>query len=363
MWLGERDESRGRAAALLPFAPVSWLYGAGARIHRALYQSGPLRRTALPLRVVSVGNLVVGGTGKTPTAAWIATALQRRGHQVALCTRGYRGTRSRGKVLVVSDGQYVRSRVEVAGDESMLLAALAPGVPVLVSRNRVRAGLRAFAVFGTEVLVLDDGFHHHPLQRDLDLITVDGRFGFGNRWVLPRGPLREPLRALRYADAVGVIDGPLDPKDAATIQQLAPDATRFAAHRRPVLVRPLRGGEGSPPEVLNGVAVGLIAGLARPASLRNTLLQLGARVVAERTFRDHHRYRRGDLKYLAREAPLWITTAKDALKITPDWIGGADVRVLEIDLKVEQADPLIDWLESKLHLPTARVSSGSAPAG
>jgi tetraacyldisaccharide 4'-kinase len=301
--------------------------------------------------VVSVGNLVVGGTGKTPTAAWIAIALQRRGHKVALCTRGYGGSHHRSRVeqvLVVSDGRYVRTRAEISGDEPMLLAAHAPGVPVLVSRDRVRAGLRAFAVFGAEVLVLDDGFHHHRLQRDVDLITIDGRFGFGNRRVLPRGPLREPLRALRYADAVGVIDGPLDPEDAATLQQLAPDAIRFAAHRRPVSVRRLRGGAGDPPEVLNGAAVGLIAGLARPSSLRNTLLQLGARVVAERTFRDHHRYRRGDLAHLAGEAPLWITTEKDALKITPDWTGRADVRVLEIDLDVAQSDTLVDWLESKL---------------
>jgi tetraacyldisaccharide 4'-kinase len=289
----------------------------------------------LPLCVVSVGNLVVGGTGKTPTAAWIATALQRRGHKVALSTRGYGGSRSLSRhkqVLVVSDGQHVRSRAEIAGDEPMVLAAHAPGVPVLVGRDRVQAGLRAIAVFGAEVLVLDDGFHHHPLQRDVDLITIDGSFGFGNRWVLPRGPLRERLRALRYADAVGIIDGPLAPNDAATIQQLAPGATRFAADRRPVSVRPLRGGAADPPE-----------------SLRNTLLQLGARIVAERTFRDHHWYRRGDLEHLAREAPLWITTEKDALKITPDWIGRADVRVLEIDLDVAQADTLVDWLESKLH--------------
>jgi tetraacyldisaccharide 4'-kinase len=230
----------------------------------------------------------------------------------------------------------------------MLLAAHAPGVPVLVSRDRVQAGLRALAVFNATVLVLDDGFHHHPLQRDVDLITIDGRFGFGNRKVLPRGPLREPLRALRYADAIAIIDGPLDPEDAATIQQFAPDAIRFSAYRRPKCVRPLRGGQGQSPEVLNGAAVGLIAGLAQPSSLRNTLLQLGARIVAERIFPDHHRYRQRDLAHLVREAPLWITTAKDALKITPEWTGRADVRVLEIDLDVVQPDTWVDWLESKI---------------
>jgi tetraacyldisaccharide 4'-kinase len=313
--------------------------------------------------VVSIGNLVVGGTGKTPMAAWIANALLRRGYKVALCTRGYGGTHRRRGVLVVSDGHYVRSRSEVAGDEAMLLAGVAPGVPVLVGRDRIQVGLRAYALFGAEVLVLDDGFQHHRLQRDVDLITIDGSFGFGNRWVLPRGPLREPLSALRYADAVAIIDGPLDPTDAATLQLRAPNATRFAARRRPVSIRPLRGGAAESPDVLNGTAVGLIAGLARPESLRSTLLQLGARIVAERTFSDHHRYRRADLVGLAREASLWITTAKDALKITPDWIGGADVRVLEIELDVAQGDALVKWIESKLlrAAPSAELDETHEP--
>jgi len=115
----------------------------------------------------------------------------------------------------------------------------------------------------------------------------------------------------------------------------------------------LRGGEGDSPEVLNGAAVGLISGLARPTSLRNAVEQLGAKVVTERNFRDHHRYGPRDVRYLYRNAPLWITTENDAIRINPDWIGRADVRVLSIKLEVEQEGPLLDWLEASLRQPAA----------
>jgi tetraacyldisaccharide 4'-kinase len=349
VWLEEREQSGWRAAGLLPLVPAAWLYAAGARMHRALYAPGRMRKTKLPIRVLAVGNLVVGGTGKTPTAAWLASALRQRGHRVALASRGYGRSKCRqNPVLIASDGRYLKSRVEIAGDEPMLLAAHAPGVPVLVGNDRAHVGLRAIAVFGTEVLVLDDGFHHHRLQRDVDWVTVDGHFGFGNRWVLPRGPLREPIAALRHADAIGVVDGPLAAEDEALIARLAPDAIRYAARREPVSVRALGGGAEASPETLNGAAVGLLSALARPASLRNTLEQLGAKIIAERCFRDHHRYRRQDLRDLHREAPLWITSEKDALKIMPEWTGRADLRVLSIRLKIEQPDSLLDWLETRL---------------
>jgi tetraacyldisaccharide 4'-kinase len=331
--------------------PAAWLYAAGAGLHRALYRKGPLRRIVLPIRVVSVGNLVVGGSAKTPTAAWIASALRQRGHKVALASRGYgrpRSLRRRTPVHAVSDGRYLRSRVEVAGDEPVILAAQAPGIPVLVGSDRVRVGRRAFTAFGAEVLVLDDGFHHHALHRDVEVVNIDAGFGFGNRHVLPRGPLRESMRALRFADVVAEIDGPLRGEDADLVQRLAPGAIRLRARRNPVALRPLSGEGGESPEVLRGATVGLISALARPAQLRGVVEQLGATVVAERSFRDHHRYRRADLRNLSREAPLWITTEKDALKITPDWLRGADLRVLSIELEVEGGRDFLDWLEERL---------------
>jgi len=346
-WLESRDETRLRAAALLPLAAVAGVVGGAARARRALTRAGVLGSVRLSGRVVSVGNLTLGGSGKTPTVAWIAGELHRRGHKVVIASRGYAGRR-RDPVLVVSDGRFVRARAETAGDEPMVLAARAPGVPVLVGRDRALVGLRALSAFGADVLVLDDGFQHLRLQRDVDVVTVDGSFGFGNGRLLPRGPLREPIGALRYADAVGVVDGPLPESDAARVDGEAPAAYRFAARRRPRALRPLAGGDASSPGMLAGKEVGLLAALARPASFRRTLASLGAHVVAQRVFRDHHRYRARDLRGLAREAPLWVTTEKDAVKIVPGWVGRAEVRVLSIDLEIEDARGFADWLESRL---------------
>ena len=349
MGLDEGEESLWRAAARLTLAPASWLFGAGTLLYRALYAHGALRPRALPIRVVSVGSLVEGCAGVALTAAWLANALHRRGHRVALAARGVGGARrGRAAVLVVSDGRYIKSRFEVAGASAMILAAHSPGIPVLVGNDRFRVGVRAAAAFGTEILVLDDGFQCHPLERDVDVVAIDGLSGFGNRGLLPCGPLREPVRALRRTDAVGVIDSPLNGKDAEVLQRFASGAFRFSAHRKPVAVRPLRGGAADPPEVLEGAAVGLISEIARPTSLRNTVEQLGAKVITERSFRDHHRYGPRDVRYLYRNAPLWITTEKDAIRINPDWIGRADVRVLSIKLEVAQEGPLLDWLEARL---------------
>lgn len=358
-WVQQREESWPWRVALCPLAAPAWVYGVGARLHRAWFRPASGRSKTLPIPVLSVGNLTVGGTGKTPTTAWLANALRRRGHRVAIASRGYSaGTRRRrGEVVVVSDGRHVLSRAEVAGDEPMILAGMVPGVPVLVGGDRVAVGLRACSAFDAEVLILDDGFHHHPLHRDVDVVMLDGEFGFGNRKVLPRGPLREPLSALRYANLIGIVDGDLSTLPAAdrrTLEALGSGVQHFTATRKPRALRPLAAAVSETPAVLAGVEVGLIAALARPASLRRTLERLGANVVAERTFRDHHRYRSRDLHGLPREVSLWITTEKDAVKITPEWAGGVDIRVLTIELEVEGAAQLLDGLVERLGLGRAR---------
>jgi tetraacyldisaccharide 4'-kinase len=346
-WLEAREQPRWQQLVLFPLLAVSWVYGAVAALHRAATGRGWLRRRRLAGHVVSVGNLVVGGTAKTPVAAWLARGLSARGRKVALASRGY-GRSGQERVSVVSDGRFVHGRAEQAGDEPMLLAAAAAGVPVLVGRDRGVVGLRALSAFGADVLVLDDGFQHHRLSRDVDLVLFDGALGFGNRQLLPRGPLREPMRALGHADAIVVIDGPLPEADEDQLRRFAPSARRFAARRRAGGLRPLVGGAASPPESLRGLAVGLLAGLARPSSLRRSVEFLGARVVAERLFPDHHGYRRRDLQGLADDADLWVTTEKDAVKIVPSWVGGADVRVLTLVIDVEQPEAFLDWVESRL---------------
>lgn len=348
------DGSRGRAEPLAwkillaPLVPLALLYAAGAWLHRAAWRRGPLRpRRIGGAHVVAVGNLTVGGSAKTPAAAWLARSLRERGHRTALLSRGY-GRRSRAPVVVVSDGRHVHGGSAEGGDEPLLLAGQAPGVPVLVGSDRALVGLHAAGAFGAELLVLDDAFQHHRLARDLDVVLVDGRSGFGNGWTLPRGPLREPLPALRFASAVGVVDGPLSEADEALLARHAPQAFRFAATRRASGVRGLGGGPWLPPRSLESLRVGVLSGIARPAALRRSVEALGARVVAERAFPDHHRYRPSDVRDLARQTPIWITTEKDALKIPASWVGEADVRVLAIALALDDPKRVLDWMEARL---------------
>lgn len=339
-WFDERTPGWLRRLALAPLVPLSWIYAGCARLAR---RYGARRRLAC--RVVSVGNLSVGGSGKTPAAAWIAARLHERGHPVVLASRGF-GRASRDPVTVVSDGRFVRAGPREAGDEALLLAQHAPGVPVLVGRDRGVVGLRAIAAFGCDVLVLDDGFQHHRLERDVDVVAFDGA-GLGNGHVLPRGPLRESLVALRAADAILVVDGPLPEQDAERIRAAAPGANWFAARRTPVSLRPLAGGARSAPAALHGRRVGMIAGIASPGSFRRTLAALGAEVVAERVFPDHRRYRARDLADLA-GAGLWITTEKDAAKILPRWVEVAEVQVLAIELELDDPAAFLDWMERTL---------------
>jgi tetraacyldisaccharide 4'-kinase len=208
--------------------------------------------------------------------------------------------------------------------------------------------MRAVSAFGAQILVLDDGFHHHRLARDLDLLCFDGNAGLGNRRVIPRGPLREFPSALRLADALVVIDGPLHEADQVLLDRLAPEARRVGARRHPVGLRHLAGAACGPPQSLAGLEVGLLSGIARPDSFRRTVESLGARVIRERCFHDHHRYRERDLLGLEEDAPVWLTTEKDAVKILPSWVGRADVRVLSIGMVVEDSDLLCEWIEDRL---------------
>jgi len=339
----EREPKLARRLALAPLVPLAWAYGAGAwlaRRARGRLLPPPARLSA---RVVSVGGLAVGGSAKTPAAAWIAARLHERGHRVALASRGY-GRAGRARTLVVSDGRFVRATAAQAGDEPLLLAALAPGVPVLVGRDRAAVGQRAIALFGIDVLVLDDGFQHYRVSRDVEIVSFDGS-GLGNGALLPRGPLREGLSALARADAVWVVDGPLSASDAERIERHAPTARWCQVRRRPTRVRPLRGGAAQPAASLAGCEVGLLSGIAQPDALRRTVLSLGARVVAERRLPDHHRYRERDLRGLGSGAPVWITTEKDALKILPSWAAGLDLRVLAVELEVDAGEDFVDWLD------------------
>lgn len=340
-------EPRWKRILLAPLGGVARLYAAAAWLDRTLHHRRWLRVRRLPCRVVSVGGLTAGGSGKTPLAAWVARSLRAQGHRVVIASRGY-GRSGRDRVVVVSDGRHVTSSAAEAGDEPFLLAALAPDVPVIVSRDRGVAGLRAVSAFNADAVVLDDGFHHHRLARDVEIVAIDSGAGFGNGRVLPRGPLRESPTSLRLADVVVVIDGPLRAEDESRLGKFAPHAQRVFARRVARSWRSLSGGARFPAETLAGLRVGIFCGIARPASFRRTVESLGARVVAERSFRDHHRFSAADLRDLEPGVGTWLTTEKDAVKLVAAWAAGVDVRVLSITLEVEDGERFADWLGYRL---------------
>ena len=337
------------------------VYGSVARVHRRLGRWFRGGRGRPSCAVLSVGGLTVGGSGKTPVAAALALGLHRRGRRVALASRGYGGDNTRA-VLVVSDGRCLFSSVGEAGDEALLLAAHAPGVPVLIGRDRLVVGHHAVSSFDTEILVLDDGFQHHRLARDLDVVCIDGRAGLGNRRVLPAGPLREPCSALRDADWLcvvdgGVVDGDGDEGGAAgTSEKEADLIADFVASGRRVLrarraprdLTSLDRKRREPLSSLVGRSVGLLAGVGRPGSVRRTLESLGARICAERLFPDHHAYRPADLESLDPAAREWITTEKDALKILPAWCPDTRIAVLGIEVEFEDETATLDAVEAAL---------------
>ena len=329
----------GPEVLLLPLAP---LYAAAVKLRAAAYRRGALTSTRATVPVISVGNLTFGGTGKTPMVAALVRDLVARGRRPAVLTRGY-GRRGRAALTLLGPDAGVPA--EIAGDEPLVLSAALPGVPVVVDSNRVRGAARAVAG-GSDVVVLDDGFQHLALERDLDIVLVDAGDPWGGGRMPPRGRLREPLEALRRASAVVVTKLPVDGWEAvlaeigARVEQLAPGLPVMGARLRPSGLSSPDGVEE--PSVLNGRRVLAFAGLARPEGFLDTLEELGAELAGFLPFRDHHRYSDAEVARLIEEArrldALPVTTAKDGVKLP------AEAPVAVLDVRMEPLDGSWDRL-------------------
>jgi tetraacyldisaccharide 4'-kinase len=310
----------------LPLAP---LYRGAVAARLAAYRRGLLERARLEAPVVSVGNLTFGGTGKTPTVVALVRDLARRGRRPAVLTRGWGRTDTRPVVVVGPDP---RLAVEAAGDEPLELAARLPGVPVVVDADRLRGGIEAIAR-GADLLVLDDGFQHLRLERDLDLVLIDAGDPWGGGRLPPLGRLREPPSGLRRADAVLVTKLGPDPATALEalrleVERIAPGMPVLGARLAATMVRRPDGSAG--PETLAGARVVALAGIGRPEAFAELLTECGAEVVETRWFADHHRFSGAEVAAVeARAAELGAvvaTTAKDAVKLPAD----AAVWVVEV---------------------------------
>jgi len=322
---------------------ISAVYSRVAELRRSWY-ARPHARARLHHPVISVGNLSVGGSGKTPIVASLARLLLARGWRPAILTRGYARRVHRDGVLVVSDGTRVRAGVDESGDEPLMLARILPGVPVLVSPDRYLAGILAERQFGATVLLLDDGFQHLQLARDVDLLVVTPA-DLEDR-VLPSGRLREPMSAARAADAV-LVHG--SPDDVHRVQAATGVATAFLVCRR---YAPLRGIAG---ELGSGRRVLAVAGIARPERFFAAAREAGLDVAGELAFRDHHWFTARDVSRIARRARALgadavVTTDKDAVRlervIGND--GSVPWAVLPMQAVIEPADHFERWLLAKL---------------
>lgn len=333
----------GARLVLLPLTVAGWLYGWLATARRWAYRHGVFRAYRAPVPVLSVGNVTVGGTGKTPCVDAVCRILLEAGLKPAVLSRGY-GGKIPGPWAAVSDGLEVLLNPEQAGDEPVLLARRLPGVPVLVGRDRRVTAREAVARFGAEVLVLDDGLQHLRLARDLDIVAVDVTNPWGNGHCLPRGLLREPLEALAAADLVLLTRaGRAEPGRVEAVSRVVRRFSREA----PVLpsthasarIVDLHGGETQPTQILAGLKVLAFAGIANPSAFFQDLEALGARVVEAVPFADHHAYTAADVKKLAEWAGLVnaqaaITTEKDGVRLAPFLPLALPTLALGIELEV-----------------------------
>jgi tetraacyldisaccharide 4'-kinase len=302
----------GGATPPWPLRALARVFGLAVVLRRAAYARGLCRSRRVAKPVIVVGNLTVGGSGKTPLVIWLAQQLRERGLRPGVVLRGYGGVAVAGRVpcLVTPD-----SDVAVVGDEALLLR-LRTGVPVVVGRDRVGAAERLIAA-GVDVIIADDGLQHLRLARDFEIAVIDGARGLGNRYLLPAGPLREPGERLARVDAV-VING-----GAGSALEAAAAAAHAVAGAPPGFVMRLNGewlrtlaGTGAPVALssLAGRRVHAVAGIGNPARFFAQLAAAGLEVIAH-AFPDHHRFRAAELEF-GDDLPL-LMTEKDAVKCRP----------------------------------------------
>lgn len=338
-----------------PLLLAEGLFRAGAAARGFLYDKGVLPSTPAGVPVVSVGNLAVGGAGKTPVVLALAARLAAAGRRPAVLSRGYGATR--GDDRVVSDGEKVLLDAAQGGDEPVLLARRLPGLRVLCGPDRARLSARAVAL-GADVLLLDDGFQHRRLRRDLDVVVIDATNPFGNGHCLPYGPNREPRSALRRAGLVWLTHADRATADGlASLRALARSTTGRPPVESRHAPRDLADGtlrETMPLEALSGRRVALLTGVARPASVRRSVEGLGATVVSSAAFPDHHRFTPAEVEDVLRAAggagAAWVvTTEKDAVRLPAAVAGDPRLRVLRIDLEVTGGgDALAEALSAAL---------------
>jgi tetraacyldisaccharide 4'-kinase len=340
------ERRRGIRAGLLRamLRALSWIYGRIVQLRLFLYRKRIFRERALGCLVISIGNLTVGGTGKTPVVEKFARALQTGGRRVAILSRGYKSVpRSKQNWFerwranndaprVVSDGKSLLLDSLSAGDEPYMLAHNLKDVVVLVDKDRVKSGRLAIDKWKADTLLLDDGLQYLHLKHRLDIVLVDRQAPFGNEFLLPRGTLRESPRNLRRASYIFITKSTGEPNDALIerIRRYNRTAEIIECAHKPLYLQHVHTGEQLPLDHLRGTFIGSICGIAAPESFESALKQLGAQVDLAKRYIDHHYYSDAELlsfnsRCIRRDLEMIVTTEKDAVRMP---------RLSESELKV-----------------------------
>jgi tetraacyldisaccharide 4'-kinase len=319
-------------------APAAMLYSGTLAIRERWWRS---RAAEAGVPVISVGNLTVGGNGKTPFTLFLASRMRARGLAVAIVSRGWGGTSKTAGL--VSDGTHLLMSPRLAGDEPVMMAKSFAG-PIAVARRRLDA-VRMLSTQGhLDALILDDGFQHLRLRRHLDLILINAARGFGNGWMLPAGPLREPRSALSRADAIVLIDSGARQTPVLTAADLATSERSpiFHASIRPrTLVRANDAGWQEYPLMLAGQRIVAVSGLADAAGFHAMLADLGATLVATFDFPDHHDYTPSDVENIisaALRADQIVTTEKDLVKLERFPLANVSLYALRLEVSMDAGD-------------------------
>jgi tetraacyldisaccharide 4'-kinase len=327
---------------------VAWFYDKLTIFRNLLFDLRILKVHKLSCPVISVGNLTVGGTGKTPLVIWLARFLLEEGWRVGVVSRGYKGKETE-KVLVVSDGRNILAGSDISGDEPQLLAKRLPGIPVLCSTKRALAAEVAVEEFRCEVVILDDGFQHRFVARNLDIVMLDSRYPFGDGFLFPRGILREQTTALKRAQVLVLsrFDGSKQAEQShKNLVGQWPDKTVVkAAHRATRLFGATTQRE-LPLSSVKNKRLAAFAGIGKPDDFFRTVRDLGADLVHTTALPDHHPLTVELLASLLEEASaqkpeLWLTTEKDWVRLPGDLPDSMELMILAVEIDLDGDSSLL----------------------
>ena len=361
-FLYQKEKPLWERALLFPLYLLSVPYGWAVRARLRLYDLGLLRPRRLPCPVISVGNITLGGTGKTPLTMALAEGLQDRGIKVAVLSRGYKRRKPSGPI--VTDGHSVFLSPEESGDEPFLMSATLKGVPVLVGKDRFANGELALQRFKANGFILDDGYQHLQLHRDLNILLIDATIGFGDRHLFPRGLLREPVTHLRRAHLIlltkledSEVSHPLEEE----LRSIQPSLPLFHSYYQPSgLVGPR--GERQDLALFRDRKVLAFSGIANPAYFTALLKKCGMEVIKEESFPDHHRYTAKDLEWIlarSKGADWIVTTQKDMVKLAHLNIDSLPIRALHVGMKIREEKDFFERVMALFSVETQRRVRGT----